>query len=74
MGHAAGLRAGTRVCSIPVSFLVNPYLRPPSFYRLLCGSLLTIASLQYAFSRQFKKKGMIKLSTYLRQYKYVLQP
>ncbi|KAL6713541.1 60S ribosomal protein L21A [Lecanora helva] len=35
MGHAAGLRAGTR----------------------------------YAFSRQFKKKGMIKLSTYLRQYK-----
>ncbi|MCJ1407295.1 hypothetical protein MMC19_001366 [Ptychographa xylographoides] len=35
MGHAAGLRAGTR----------------------------------YAFSRSFKKKGMIKLSTYLRQYK-----
>jgi len=35
MGHAAGLRAGTR----------------------------------YAFSRDFKKKGMIKLSTYLRQYK-----
>ncbi|KAI4135102.1 MAG: hypothetical protein LQ347_000951 [Umbilicaria vellea] len=35
MGHAAGLRAGTR----------------------------------YAFSRNFKQKGMIKLSTYLRQYK-----
>ncbi|KAK6429698.1 60S ribosomal protein L21A [Oleoguttula sp. CCFEE 5521] len=35
MGHAAGLRAGTR----------------------------------YAFSRDFKKKGMIKLSTYLKQYK-----
>ncbi|KAI9851051.1 MAG: hypothetical protein M1838_004577 [Thelocarpon superellum] len=35
MGHAAGLRAGTR----------------------------------YAFSRPFKQKGMIKLSTYLRQYK-----
>lgn len=35
MGHAAGLRAGTR----------------------------------YAFSRDFKKKGMIPLSTYLRQYK-----
>ncbi|KAL8953984.1 MAG: hypothetical protein Q9222_000194 [Ikaeria aurantiellina] len=35
MGHAAGLRAGTR----------------------------------YAFSRDFKKKGMIRLSTYLRQYK-----
>ncbi|KAF2751709.1 hypothetical protein M011DRAFT_394062 [Sporormia fimetaria CBS 119925] len=35
MGHAAGLRAGTR----------------------------------YAFSRDFKKKGMIALSTYLRQYK-----
>jgi hypothetical protein len=25
--------------------------------------------LSYAFSRDFKKKGMIKLSTYLRQYK-----
>ncbi|PSN70446.1 hypothetical protein BS50DRAFT_487543 [Corynespora cassiicola Philippines] len=35
MGHAAGLRAGTR----------------------------------YAFSRNFKEKGMIKLSTYLQQYK-----
>jgi len=35
MGHAAGLRAGTR----------------------------------YAFSRDFKKKGMIPLQTYLRQYK-----
>jgi len=35
MGHAAGLRAGTR----------------------------------YAFSRDFKKKGMIALSTYLRTYK-----
>ncbi|KAF2741407.1 hypothetical protein EJ04DRAFT_507219 [Polyplosphaeria fusca] len=35
MGHAAGLRAGTR----------------------------------YAFSRGFKQKGMIQLSTYLRQYK-----
>ncbi|MCJ1308257.1 60S ribosomal protein L21A [Agyrium rufum] len=35
MGHAAGLRAGTR----------------------------------YAFSRGFKNKGMIRLSTYLRQYK-----
>ncbi|KUI57013.1 60S ribosomal protein L21-A [Cytospora mali] len=35
MGHAAGLRAGTR----------------------------------YAFSRDFRKKGMIALSTYLRQYK-----
>ncbi|KAF2003801.1 hypothetical protein P154DRAFT_428048 [Amniculicola lignicola CBS 123094] len=35
MGHAAGLRAGTR----------------------------------YAFSRGFKEKGMIPLSTYLRQYK-----
>ncbi|KAF2273652.1 uncharacterized protein EI97DRAFT_403733 [Westerdykella ornata] len=35
MGHAAGLRAGTR----------------------------------YAFSRDFKKKGYIALSTYLRQYK-----
>ncbi|KAI0130082.1 60S ribosomal protein L21 [Xylariales sp. AK1849] len=35
MGHAAGLRAGTR----------------------------------YAFSRNFKDKGMIRLSTYLRQYK-----
>ena len=40
MGHAAGLRAGTR----------------------------------YAFSRDFKKKGMIALSTYLRQYKYVPPP
>ncbi|KAI1343344.1 ribosomal protein L21e-domain-containing protein [Xylariaceae sp. FL0016] len=35
MGHAAGLRAGTR----------------------------------YAFSRNFRQKGMIKLSTYLQQYK-----
>ncbi|KAI0162207.1 ribosomal protein L21e-domain-containing protein [Xylariaceae sp. FL1272] len=35
MGHAAGLRAGTR----------------------------------YAFSRNFRQKGMIHLSTYLRQYK-----
>ncbi|POS78400.1 ribosomal protein Srp1 [Diaporthe helianthi] len=35
MGHAAGLRAGTR----------------------------------YAFSRDFRKKGMIRLSTYLHQYK-----
>ncbi|ORY67711.1 60S ribosomal protein L21 [Pseudomassariella vexata] len=35
MGHAAGLRAGTR----------------------------------YAFSRNFRQKGMIRLSTYLRQYK-----
>ncbi|KAG7133203.1 60S ribosomal protein L21-B like [Verticillium longisporum] len=35
MGHAAGLRAGTR----------------------------------YAFSRNFRQKGMIKLSTYLRQYR-----
>lgn len=35
MGHAAGLRAGTR----------------------------------YAFSRKFRQKGMIRLSTYLRQYK-----
>ncbi|KAK3372437.1 ribosomal protein L21e-domain-containing protein [Podospora didyma] len=35
MGHAAGLRAGTR----------------------------------YAFSRNFREKGMIRLSTYLRQYK-----
>ncbi|KAG9656251.1 hypothetical protein KCU76_g20220, partial [Aureobasidium melanogenum] len=35
MGHAAGLRAGTR----------------------------------YAFSRDFKKKGYIALSTYLKQYK-----
>ncbi|KAF2867834.1 60S ribosomal protein L21 [Massariosphaeria phaeospora] len=35
MGHAAGLRAGTR----------------------------------YAFSRGFKQRGMIKLSTYLQQYK-----
>ncbi|KAK3331102.1 ribosomal protein L21e-domain-containing protein [Apodospora peruviana] len=35
MGHAAGLRAGTR----------------------------------YAFSRKFRQKGMIKLSTYLQQYK-----
>ncbi|EOO01859.1 putative 60s ribosomal protein l21 protein [Phaeoacremonium minimum UCRPA7] len=35
MGHAAGLRAGTR----------------------------------YAFSRNFRQKGMIKLSTYLKQYK-----
>lgn len=37
MGHAAGLRAGTR----------------------------------YAFSRGFKDHGMIRLSTYLHQYKYV---
>lgn len=35
MGHAAGLRAGTR----------------------------------YAFSRNFREKGMIRLSTYLRQFK-----
>lgn len=35
MGHAAGLRAGTR----------------------------------YAFSRGFKNKGMIRLSTYMRQYR-----
>ncbi|KAH8661866.1 60S ribosomal protein L21 [Xylariales sp. PMI_506] len=35
MGHAAGLRAGTR----------------------------------YAFSRNFREKGMIRLTTYLRQYK-----
>ncbi|KAJ4417025.1 60S ribosomal protein L21A [Neurospora sp. IMI 360204] len=35
MGHAAGLRAGTR----------------------------------YAFSRNFREKGMIRLSTYLKQYK-----
>ncbi|KAI1098926.1 ribosomal protein L21e-domain-containing protein [Jackrogersella minutella] len=35
MGHAAGLRAGTR----------------------------------YAFSRNFRQKGMIRLSTYLQQYK-----
>ncbi|OTA95872.1 hypothetical protein M434DRAFT_393342 [Hypoxylon sp. CO27-5] len=35
MGHAAGLRAGTR----------------------------------YAFSRNFREKGMIRLSTYLQQYK-----
>ncbi|KAI3327292.1 60S ribosomal protein L21 [Xylariaceae sp. AK1471] len=35
MGHAAGLRAGTR----------------------------------YAFSRQFRQKGFIRLSTYLQQYK-----
>ncbi|KAK0725696.1 ribosomal protein L21e-domain-containing protein [Lasiosphaeris hirsuta] len=35
MGHAAGLRAGTR----------------------------------YAFSRNFREKGMIRLSTYLRQYR-----
>ncbi|KAK0612308.1 ribosomal protein L21e-domain-containing protein [Bombardia bombarda] len=35
MGHAAGLRAGTR----------------------------------YAFSRSFREKGMIRLSTYLKQYK-----
>jgi large subunit ribosomal protein L21e len=27
------------------------------------------AGTRYAFSRDFKKKGMIKLSTYLRQYK-----
>jgi hypothetical protein len=38
MGHAAGLRAGTR----------------------------------YAFSRGFKKTGYIALSTYLRNYKFVL--
>ena len=37
MGHAAGLRAGTR----------------------------------YAFSRKFREKGMIRLTTYLRQYKSV---
>lgn len=37
MGHAAGLRAGTR----------------------------------YAFSRNFREKGMIRLSTYLKTYKYV---
>ncbi len=35
MGHAAGLRAGTR----------------------------------YAFSRKFRQKGFIQLSTYLRQFK-----
>ena len=29
---------------------------------------------KYAFSRDFKKKGMIKLSTYLRQYKYAEMP
>ena len=28
-------------------------------------------SLQYAFSRNFRQKGMIQMSTYLRQYKYV---
>ncbi len=30
------------------------------------------AGTRYAFSRDFKKKGMIKLSTYLRQYKYAI--
>lgn len=29
------------------------------------------AGTRYAFSRNFREKGMIKLSTYLRQYKYV---
>lgn len=26
---------------------------------------------RYAFSRKFRQKGMIRLSTYLRQYRYV---
>jgi large subunit ribosomal protein L21e len=29
------------------------------------------AGTRYAFSRGFREKGMIRLSTYLRQYKYV---
>lgn len=28
------------------------------------------AGTRYAFSRKFKQKGMIKLSTYLREYRY----
>lgn len=32
---------------------------------------LLLTAYQYAFSRDFKKKGMIPLSTYLRQYKSV---
>ena len=33
--------------------------------------LLTWDSLQYAFSRDFRKKGSIALNTYLRQYQSV---
>ena len=29
------------------------------------------AGTRYAFSRNFREKGMIRLSTYLRQFKYV---
>jgi ribosomal protein L21E len=29
------------------------------------------AGTRYAFSRNFREKGMIRLSTYLKQYKYV---
>jgi len=29
------------------------------------------AGTRYAFSRKFREKGMIRLSTYLKQYKYV---
>ena len=29
------------------------------------------AGTRYAFSRGFREKGMIRLSTYLKQYKYV---
>jgi len=30
------------------------------------------AGTRYAFSRNFREKGMIKLSTYLRTYRYAL--
>lgn len=32
------------------------------------------AGTRYAFSRKFKQKGMIKLSTYLAVYKYAEDP
>jgi hypothetical protein len=31
--------------------------------------ILKLTILQYAFSRDFRKKGMIALNTYLRQYR-----
>lgn len=34
--------------------------------------VLVLILLQYAFARDFRRKGMIPLSTYLREYRFVL--
>lgn len=62
---------GTTTTTTPWVTLTES-VRAPAYVELRIHDPTTIANfLQYAFSRDFRKKGMINLSTYLRQYRLV---